>query len=366
MTEPRTVAGRDMLANHGYQRPVSGQWIAAIESEAADAAIGPCLGCHHLRSSHVSECAEDECECFEFEGAQRAPERWAAESGTASRPSLTMETLEAFVERPITASYFDDFRAGILTSEQVARAIAGDLAVAALPELPGNVEPEFAAQVWRNGFAEGVASRTAAGDRGLAALPSVEALTTDLVTLVRIGFLVTVGNRRAEPSDIHGTVRDLLFTILRAADTDAAVAALPHGEPVRTPQCDFDCDACRSTEDIEAALLDYLGSPHSYPLQDGHTDGFCRRCASMYEAGNLAVLGKREPARTAGDPRVAELTAERDDLTARVAAVEAALGQVRLELIQDVDPDAVVAYIDRFLPAALSSGLPTPTPGDPK
>jgi hypothetical protein len=33
--KPRTFAGRDMLANHGYRRPVTGEWIVAIEVEAS-------------------------------------------------------------------------------------------------------------------------------------------------------------------------------------------------------------------------------------------------------------------------------------------------------------------------------------------
>lgn len=37
------------------------------------------------------------------------------------------------------------------------------------------------------------------------------------------------------------------------------------------------------------ALLDYVTSPHAYPLRDGHQDGFCRRCAAMYVAANIAL-----------------------------------------------------------------------------
>lgn len=38
------------------------------------------------------------------------------------------DDLIPFVERPMTAAYFEDLKAGRLSSEQVARAIAGDLA----------------------------------------------------------------------------------------------------------------------------------------------------------------------------------------------------------------------------------------------
>jgi len=49
----------------------------------------------------------------------------------------------------------------------------------------------------------------------------------DLVTLVRVGFLVTVGGERAT-ADIVGEpkLRELLMTILQAKDTEAAIARL--------------------------------------------------------------------------------------------------------------------------------------------
>lgn len=48
-----------------------------------------------------------------------------------------------------------------------------------------------------------------------------------LVTLVRFGFLVTIGGRRASASDVNEpALRNMLMTILGARDTAAALAAL--------------------------------------------------------------------------------------------------------------------------------------------
>jgi hypothetical protein len=34
VSAPTTAAGRDMLVNHGYRRPVNAEWVRAIEDEA--------------------------------------------------------------------------------------------------------------------------------------------------------------------------------------------------------------------------------------------------------------------------------------------------------------------------------------------
>ena len=45
---------------------------------------------------------------------------------TPSEPGLREDVLQRMIERPLTSAYFEDYNAGRLNSEQVARALAGD------------------------------------------------------------------------------------------------------------------------------------------------------------------------------------------------------------------------------------------------
>lgn len=77
--------------------------------------------------------------------------------------------------------------------------------------------------------AESGASR-AAEDRGSAALPNLREV-------------LDWAARHAVPGSV-------LHEQVHLANIE--LAALPHGEPARTPRCDFDCDACRASDGGES------------------------------------------------------------------------------------------------------------------
>ena len=53
--------------------------------------------------------------------------------GLRDGAAMDEDVLRQMVERPMTSAYFEDFNAGRLDSEQVARALAGDYAVLSTP-----------------------------------------------------------------------------------------------------------------------------------------------------------------------------------------------------------------------------------------
>ena len=56
---------------------------------------------------------------------------------------------------------------------------------------------------------------------------SAERVTRDLVTLIRLGWLTQISDRRPNASDVREPrLHSLLVTILGSVDTDSAVAAL--------------------------------------------------------------------------------------------------------------------------------------------
>jgi hypothetical protein len=78
---------------------------------------------------------------------------------------------------------------------------------------------------------EGIEAEAAAGT-------ALDALTFDLVTLVRFGWLVSVGDRRPTPQDVNSDLRRLLLTILEAKDIEAAYARLAGEESSASPEVD--------------------------------------------------------------------------------------------------------------------------------
>jgi hypothetical protein len=71
----------------------------------------------------------------------------------------------------------------------------------------------------------------------------------DLVILVRIGFLLTVNGERPTPDIVTDPkMRELLFTILQAEDSEAAARALLSANPPQGDAADF-CEHGYTTED---------------------------------------------------------------------------------------------------------------------
>jgi hypothetical protein len=89
-------------------------------------------------------------------------------------------------------------------------------------------------------------------------MPNSPSLITDLVTLVRIGFLVTVAGRRAIASDVHGTAGTILMGILQAEDTEQALAALATTSPLDVEALN---GAYRERNAVVAALIRSNGWP---------------------------------------------------------------------------------------------------------
>lgn len=84
-------------------------------------------------------------------------------------------------------------------------------------------DADLSAQLWRDAT-EIQKDRAEASKRQVAAL---EAEREKLVTLVRVGFLVTVNGERATADTVaNPEVRETLFSILQAKDTAAALASL--------------------------------------------------------------------------------------------------------------------------------------------
>ena len=107
----------------------------AHHDDAADIFTGPRPDSDHIAACYSpgdpAACALHDCTCSCH--SDPWPDLDGADTGSRSDSGIDEDVLRQMVERPMTSAYFEDFNAGRLDSEQVARALAGDYAVLSTP-----------------------------------------------------------------------------------------------------------------------------------------------------------------------------------------------------------------------------------------